>query len=115
MTVREIFGVVAAQRAAGAIVVTTGTFTNEAIAFAKNQPIELIDGRRFEAMVREINQVTGRSPERVEPVASDSASSVLAIDCPKCGSAMVRRTARNGGAEFMGCSSFPKCRGTRSL
>lgn len=44
-TVREIYGVVAAQRAAGAIVVTTGSFTKDAMTFAVNQPIELIDGR----------------------------------------------------------------------
>ena len=35
-------------------------------------------------------------------------------DCPKCGRAMVRRTARRGanaGSEFWGCSEFPRCRG----
>ncbi len=33
--------------------------------------------------------------------------------CPKCGSALVQRTARKGanaGKTFLGCSSFPKCR-----
>jgi len=38
-------------------------------------------------------------------------------DCPKCGKAMVLRTARQGGRsgnQFYGCSSFPNCRGTRS-
>ena len=36
--------------------------------------------------------------------------------CPKCGSALVVRTARNGpnaGGTFLGCSGFPKCRYTR--
>lgn len=36
-------------------------------------------------------------------------------NCPKCGKAMVLRTARQGsrsGSQFYGCSSFPKCRGT---
>lgn len=35
--------------------------------------------------------------------------------CPKCGSAMVLRTAgrgRNAGRQFWGCSKFPRCRGT---
>ena len=35
--------------------------------------------------------------------------------CPKCGSALVRRTARSGnnaGRTFLGCSAFPKCRHT---
>ncbi len=31
-------------------------------------------------------------------------------DCPKCGTAMVMRTAKTG-ENFWGCSSFPRCRG----
>jgi Protein of unknown function (DUF2726)/Topoisomerase DNA binding C4 zinc finger len=34
--------------------------------------------------------------------------------CPKCGSAMVLRTAKSGtnqGEKFWGCSNFPQCRG----
>lgn len=37
--------------------------------------------------------------------------------CPKCGSAMRRRTARRGGRagrQFWGCSRYPDCRGTRN-
>lgn len=38
--------------------------------------------------------------------------------CPKCGSRMVRRTARRGsnaGSSFYGCSKYPNCRGTRPI
>lgn len=37
--------------------------------------------------------------------------------CPKCGSSMLQRTARQGrnaGGMFWGCSQFPRCNGTRS-
>lgn len=37
-------------------------------------------------------------------------------NCPKCGSALVVRTARQGpnaGGSFLGCSGYPKCRYTR--
>jgi restriction system protein len=37
--------------------------------------------------------------------------------CPRCGSAMVLRTARNGpnsGAQFWGCTGFPRCSATKS-
>lgn len=37
--------------------------------------------------------------------------------CPRCGSPMVLRTARNGakaGGSFWGCSQFPKCRATQA-
>ena len=33
--------------------------------------------------------------------------------CHECGSPMVIRHGRSG--EFLGCSTFPKCRGTRSM
>jgi len=33
--------------------------------------------------------------------------------CPKCGSPMVRRTGKYG--VFYGCSTYPKCRGTRRI
>ncbi|MEL6828820.1 MAG: NERD domain-containing protein [Pseudomonadota bacterium] len=33
--------------------------------------------------------------------------------CPKCGSKLVLRTNKRTGSEFLGCSKFPKCRGTR--
>lgn len=33
------------------------------------------------------------------------------MDCPRCGRPMVKRTGRYGG--FWGCTSYPRCRGTR--
>jgi restriction system protein len=38
--------------------------------------------------------------------------------CPLCGKAMVVRTARKGehaGSQFLGCSGYPECKGTRKL
>jgi hypothetical protein len=38
--------------------------------------------------------------------------------CPKCGASMVKRVARKGrsqGEQFWGCSSFPRCKGTRAI
>ena len=49
----------------------------------------------------------------------DAGFSALASDaqptCPKCGEAMVMRTARASGDRFWGCSAFPKCRGTLAV
>jgi DNA topoisomerase-1 len=44
--------------------------------------------------------------ERVPPV-------LTTFPCPVCGKMMVVRRGRSG--EFLGCSGFPKCRGTRSM
>ena len=38
--------------------------------------------------------------------------------CPRCGSALVLRTAKKGenaGSQFYGCSNFPKCRYTQNI
>jgi predicted RNA-binding Zn-ribbon protein involved in translation (DUF1610 family) len=38
--------------------------------------------------------------------------------CPKCGKAMILRTARSGanqGKQFFGCSDYPKCRTVRQI
>lgn len=44
--------------------------------------------------------------ERVPPQLTD-------YPCPLCGKPMVVRRSRSG--EFLGCSTFPKCRGTKSM
>jgi len=35
--------------------------------------------------------------------------------CPRCGAEMVRRNRKSDGEPFLGCSTFPKCRGTMQL
>lgn len=45
-------------------------------------------------------------------------NSVSAAICPRCGSGLVLRTAKQGmyaGSRFYGCSSFPKCRYIRKV
>lgn len=39
-------------------------------------------------------------------------------NCPKCGGGMIRRIAKKGdsaGKPFWGCSSYPSCKGTRTI
>lgn len=52
-----------------------------------------------------------------QPIIGESLSGDLEKrkPCPKCGSEMVLRTAKQGeykGEEFWGCSKYPKCNGT---
>ena len=47
-------------------------------------------------------------------IASDGGVASDVSVCPKCGTPMVRRTAKKGeraGKPFWGCSNYPKCRG----
>ena len=122
--VRELYGVMAAQGAAGGFVVTSGVFTSDAEAFAKGRNIELIDGNALTGMIENARAVRPvATPAAVaQPAAATVAASVAASGepptCPKCASAMIRRTAKQGanaGASFWGCSTFPKCRGVRAI
>jgi restriction system protein len=60
--VRELYGVVVAEHAAGGYVVTSGRFTQDAIAFAQGRNIELIDGDVLQALLLQGRQA--RRPQR---------------------------------------------------
>ena len=100
--VREMFGVLTAHHANHFIIISSGTFTQQAIDFSAGKPIELIDGSKLLALVNDVQvspQVTIEKPKT----------------CPKCSGELVERTAKRGpnaGNTFLGCSSFPKCRYT---
>jgi restriction system protein len=106
-TVRELYGVMTAMGAAGAFVVTSGTFTKEAGRFAEGREIELVSADYLLSEMRKDRAAEASAPAL--PEANTPA-------CPECGMQMVMRTARKGpdaGSPFWGCSTFPKCRGTR--
>ena len=108
--VREVFGIVTARKASGGAVVTGGRFTPEALKFAQQVNIELIDGAMLRAEAR------GRAVDvRREPGVEAPPDTPC---CPVCKSAMVRRTARRGaqaGKAFWGCPRYPACKGTREM
>jgi len=109
--VRELYGVMAAKGAAGGFVITSGSFTEDAKAFASGRNIELIDGPRLENMIATAQTaVQHRAPAAI---AADTTPK-----CPKCNSPMAKRTARQGanaGGQFWGCSRYPDCKGIRSI
>jgi restriction system protein len=49
--VREMFGVMTAEKATGVYIVTSGQFTPDAILFAEGKPIQLVDGVRLKTMI----------------------------------------------------------------
>lgn len=110
--VRELFGIMAARGATGAFVVSIGDFTADAHAFAEGRNIRLVDANDLLQDAGKHN-FTAATPQPSEPSDSSRLPS-----CPKCGAPMVKRLARQGanaGRAFLGCSTYPKCRGTRDL
>lgn len=111
--VRELYGAMVGEGAHGAIFVTSGSFTPDAINFARDKPIKLVDGRELTEMLRGIQ---AKAPSPTSPQSPATTDARLSTACPRCGSPMVKRVAKQGverGREFLGCSRFPACRGTR--
>jgi restriction system protein len=105
--VRELYGVMAAQHAAGGYVVTSGRFTRDAIAFAEGRNIELIDGGKLPAFLRQ--------KQNASPAPATHAILTSTPVCPRCNELMVARVAKRGantGSEFWGCRRYPKCKAT---
>lgn len=127
--VREMFGVMHACGADAVMVVTTGGFSPDALAFAKGKPITLIDGQALWKLVREVQRgavdedgVVAAPPPMVADAAGKKpeAEGVMGVApcCPRCGGRMVKKEARKGrtpGAWFWGCARYPECRGSVSI
>lgn len=100
--VREMFGVLTASNADKVILICSGKFTQQAIDFASDKPIELLSGNELLSLVKGV-----QAEPNIEPIQQAS--------CPRCGSELVERQAKRGtnaGNTFLGCTSFPKCRYT---
>ncbi len=116
--VRELYGIMSAEGAAKGILATSGEFTDEARRFAAGKPIELMNGPKLSKLIQDlkssrqdISAQKGLEQFKNEDIANQT-------QCPRCGSPMVVRTAKrspNAGTQFLGCSRFPKCRGTVDL
>lgn len=111
--VRELYGVLTDRRAASAKLIATTSFTPDAVAFARNKPIELVGAYGLLRLLRGV-QTSGKMANA--GVSANLHSEVMPA-CPQCQSEMVLRQAKRGpkaGSKFWGCSRYPKCRGTRA-
>ena len=116
--VRELYGVMTAEGATGGFVVTSGTFSADAKAFAQGRNVQLVDGPKLFGLLQQArNSLKTSAPAaQARPVATAPVAAPTVPVCPICESSMVRRTAKKGanaGAQFWGCSRYPECRGTR--
>lgn len=137
-TVRELYGVIAAEGVAGGFVVTSGRFTGDAQAFAAGRNVQLLDGLALMQLLRDGRSQQATKSRAAEPGSSNKtaadaqptpaanpkqpppvAESAIDPKCPRCSEPMVRRVARKGatvGKDFWGCSAYSTgCRGTREI
>lgn len=94
----EFQELIARKRASGGFVVTAGSFTSEAQAFAERANLTLLDGRALQGMIEQ--------------------TQASRLSCPNCGKPMLRRSASLGSAcdtAFWACTDSPVCQGTRPV
>ena len=102
--VRELYGMMIDRRASAAKIVATTNFTPDAVAFAKDKPIELVDSNALLRLVRDV-----QTSSRI--TISSNESDHLAPMCPSCNTPMVLREARRGGyagTEILGLHKLSK-------
>lgn len=116
--VRELYGVTAAKGETGGFVVTSGTFTSDATAFASGRNVKLIDGQRLLGLSKQARQSVSAQSTNAPSSSDASPISDAVLPCPIFTADMVKRTAKKGasaGSQFWGCSKYPACRGTRTI
>lgn len=105
--IRELYGVMAADRVKLGIFLTTSDYSKEALEFAKNKNLLLIDG---DELIRLINEMKENDKKRMCKIATEG--DYTTPTCVNCNVKMVRRVSPNTGKDFWGCVNFPKCRRT---
>ncbi len=112
--VQEIAAAKAHYRADKAAVIASGDFTDQAVRLAASNGIELWDRARLARELLDHGSQTPRLPlPPADPQPQQEPPSTAAATCPHCGSPMLRRTGRHG--PFLGCSTYPACRGTLAV
>ena len=113
--IREMFGLVAAEKASGGIVITSGQFTQDARAFARGRALQLVTGEKLAELINTVQKEPVPSPPPSSKNTTKTGQRSLP-SCPICHGAMTVRIARKGkysGQKFWGCEKFPKCKGLR--
>lgn len=105
--VREFYGVMASKKITKGMIITTSSFTPDAITFAKENHIRLVDGNSFSAMLDELPSEKKREIEDFL-----AGTDYVTPRCPNCEVKLVKRENRRDGRSFWGCPNYPHCRYT---
>lgn len=104
---RELLGVMTANKLSRGIFMTTSTFNGEATTFALENKIHLIDGAAFLAKILSRPEA---DRQRLLEVATEG--DYLTPSCPSCGIKLAKRENKKDGSAFWGCTNYPRCRYT---
>jgi len=100
---REFYGVMNHEKIGKGFYMTSGSFTPQAMAFAKESGITPITGEMLLMMLERLPEASSRKLLMLA-----AAGDYTTPTCPTCGVKMSKRSGRRG--EFWGCKNFPRCR-----
>lgn len=111
--VRELYGVMAAERVKHGIFLTTSDFSNDAKEFAKGKALMLIDGEEF---VSVINRLEDEDNKKINKLVYQGDHKTPT--CVNCNIKLIKRSTKKGpnaGRGFWGCINYPKCKITMNI
>jgi restriction system protein len=108
--IRELRGVMAARNVKRGQFATTSTFTPDAITFARENGVNLLD---VDGLLGLIGKRTPDEQAELLAVALDG--DYWRPTCVNCGVKMLDRTLRKGGSAFWGCTNYPRCKTTMPM
>ena len=105
--VRELRAAMTSAGAADGVLITSSRFTQEAVALAARENIELIDGAGFLA------KLAALAPEKnLGLLRFATQGDFLTPTCPRCSIKMISRSSTHEGRRFWGCPNYPRCKQT---
>ena len=117
---RELWGLVASESAAGAVLIGTSGFSAPAREFAEGKDLRLIDGPEFMRLRAQLTDLHPAEIGNPDPLISHGFARHIAEvhhpACPRCGKEMVLVTRLEEtviARQFWGCRDYPACEGTR--
>jgi restriction system protein len=121
--VRNVQQTQTAQHAAGAKVITCGSFSPGAARYQRTSSVELIDGHKLIRLMDEARKAREEPDDLLLPFSPSSGNTLplgLVTDsdvpaCPRCGSGMNLQSliAEQGDVRYWVCARYPACRSTR--
>jgi len=102
---RELRAAMTAAGLAEGVLLTAGRFTPEAVAYARQQNMRLIDGAGLLAGIAAL------APEKARALLEFATEGdFLTPTCPSCSLKMVSRKSTRDGRKFWGCRNYPRCK-----
>jgi len=108
--IRELRGVMAAHNVSRGQFATTSTFTPDAVGFARDNGVNLLDVSGLLALVAKRS-----ADQQQELLAVALEGEYWRPTCVNCGIKMTNKTPRKGGTPFWGCANYPRCRTTMQM